>query len=76
MTEDAPIVPVRTKLWCADETLRMVIESVSDKRGIPATDVFWELVQSPVYDALYDPETGMWAEYPAMLLYDFTRHPK
>lgn len=45
MTDEAPIVPLSTKLRCADETLRMVIESVFAKRGIPATDVFFTLLK-------------------------------
>ena len=45
MTDEAPIVPLSTKLRSADETLRMVIESVFAKRGIPATDVFFTLLK-------------------------------
>lgn len=75
MTGQAPIVPLRTKLWCADETLRMILEPLAMRLGTSIEDTFWEFVKSPVYDALYDGETGMWAEGPAMLLDDFFRCP-
>ena len=47
-------VPKSTKIWCADETLRMAIEDIAAKKNIPTEQALFEFIQSPVYDALYD----------------------
>ncbi len=74
MTSTAPEVSVSAKIWCADETLRMAVEMLANKRGIPTIDALLEFVKSPVYDALYDVSTGMWGEGPTMLLDDLEHH--
>ena len=76
MTSTTPEVSVNAKLWCADENLRMAVEMLSKKRGISTTEALLEFVKSPVYDALYDVNTGMWGEGPTMLLDDLERHPQ
>lgn len=55
----------------AGETLRMAVELLSEKRGIPTEQALIQLISSPVYDALYDLDTGMWTQGPARLLEAF-----
>ena len=66
-------VPKSAKIWCADETLRMAIEDIAAKKNIPTEQALFEFIQSPVYDALYDIDTGMWGEGPAMLQDDYEK---
>lgn len=72
-----PVVrePSRTtanaKEHLAGEALRMAVEQLSEKRGIPAEQALILLISSPVYDALYDLDTGMWTQGPARLLEAF-----
>lgn len=69
-------VPESAKIWCADETLRMAVEDLAAKRSISTEQALFEFIQSPVYDALYDTDTGMWGEGPAMLLDDYEKCQK
>lgn len=63
------------KTWCAGETLRMAAEALAKRQEITPVDAFLKLVASPVYDAIYDLDTGMWGEGPAMLLDAYSKHP-
>ena len=49
----------------------MAVELLSEKRGIPAEQALIRFISSPVYDALYDLDTGMWTQGPTRLLEAF-----
>ena len=60
------------KLWCADSILTLAIQIASDETGKSEKEIFRAIVDSAVYDALYDGETDLWGMGPAYLL-DYCR---
>ncbi len=60
------------QLWCADTTLTLAIQMAAQERSEDEQTLFRLIVESPVYDALYDESTDLWAMGPAYLL-DFCR---
>lgn len=71
MVREASRTTANAKEHLAGETLRMAVELLSEKRGIPAEQALIRFISSPVYDALYDLDTGMWTQGPTRLLEAF-----
>ncbi len=61
-----------TQLWCADTTLTLAIQIAAEETGLSERELLERIVASPSYDALYDPDTELWASGPAYLL-DYVR---
>lgn len=46
----------------------MAAQMLAAEQGISGIDALVKLIKSPVYDAIYDLETGMWREGPSGIL--------
>ena len=46
------------------------------EQGISGIDSLKKLIKSPVYDAIYDLETGMWREGPSSILEAYKQRPE
>ena len=62
------IVTDQQKETCAILVMRSMLESYSKKHNIPFSEALEKFANSPVYDGLFDFETGLWAEGPDYLL--------
>ena len=56
------------KEWCATSTMRDMLFVLAEKKDIPYEDALIEFSDSPIYDLLFDYESGMWKEGPDYLL--------
>ncbi len=54
----------------------MAAQMLAAEQGITGIDALKKLIKSPVYDAIYDLETGMWREGPSGILEAYQAHPK
>ena len=54
----------------------MAAQMLAAEQGILGIDALVKLIKSPVYDAIYDLETGMWWEGPSGILEAYQAHPK
>ena len=68
VVREASRTTARSKPYMAGEVLRMAVEQLSEKRNISTEQALIQLISSPVYDALYDLDTGMFTQGPARLL--------
>ena len=57
-----------SKKFTADRALTMAAQMLAAEQGISGIDALVKLIKSPVYDAIYDLETGMWREGPSGIL--------
>lgn len=48
--------------------MRSMLETYSEKHNIPFSEALERFANSPVYDGLFDFDTGLWAEGPDYLL--------
>ena len=48
----------------ADLILTMAIQDYSAKMNLSKAEVRNQIIESGAYDALYDPETGLWTQGP------------
>ena len=60
----------------AELTLPMVAELLAAEQGISGLDALKKLIKSPVYDTIFDFETGMWREGPYSILEAYKQHPE
>ena len=65
-----------SKKLTADRVLTMAAQMLAAEQGISGIDALKKLIKSPVYDAIYDLETGMWREGPSSILEAYQAHPK
>ena len=65
-----------SKKFTADRALTMAAQMLAAEQGISGSDALEKLIKSPVYDAIYDLETGMWREGPSGILVAYQAHPK
>lgn len=56
------------KETCAVNTMRWMIETFSEKNNIPFEDAFFDFTKSPIYELLFDYESGVWREGPDYLM--------
>lgn len=65
----------RQKETCAVNTMRRMVEKYSEKNNIPFEDAFFDFTKSPIYELLFDYESGVWREGPdyLMALYEEVR---
>ena len=54
----------------------MAAQMLAAEQGISGIDALVKLIKSPVYDAIYDLETGMWREGPSSILEAYKQHPE
>lgn len=54
--------------WCAVSTMRDMLFNLADNKNISYEDALVEFADSPIYDLLFDYESGMWKEGPDYLL--------
>lgn len=73
--KDAP-VRASSKKFTADRALTMAAQMLAAEQGISGIDALVKLIKSPVYDAIYDLETGMWREGPSGILEAYKQHPE
>ena len=45
-----------------------MIEKYSEKNNIPFEDAFFDFTKSPIYELLFDYESGVWREGPDYLM--------
>lgn len=64
-----------SKKFTADRALTMAAQMLAAEQGISGIDALVKLIKSPVYDAIYDLETGMWREGPSSILEAYQAHP-
>lgn len=65
-----------SKKFTADRVLTMAAQMLAAEQEISGIDALVKLIKSPVYDAIYDLETGMWREGPSNILEAYKAHPK
>lgn len=65
-----------SKKFTADRALTMAAQMLAAEQGISGIDALVKLIKSPVYDAIYDLETGMWREGPSSILEAYQAHLK
>ena len=65
-----------SKKFPADRAPTMVAQMLAAEQGISGIDALKKLIKSPVYDPIYDLETGMWREGPSGILEAYQAHPK
>lgn len=73
--KDAPM-RASSKKFTADRAITMAAQMLAAEQGISGIDALVKLIKSPVYDAIYDLETGMWREGPSNILEAYQAHPK
>lgn len=73
--KDAPM-RASSKKFTADRVLTMAAQMLAAEQGISGIDALKKLIKSPVYDAIYDLETGMWREGPSSILEAYKQHPE
>ena len=71
VVKEASRTTAGSKKHIAGEVLRMAVEQLAETRNIPTEQALIQLISSPVYDALYDLDTGMFTQGPARLLEAF-----
>ena len=64
-----------SKKFTADRVLTMAAQMLAAEQEISGTNALVKLIKSPVYDAIYDLETGMWREGPSNILEAYPAHP-
>ena len=57
-----------SKKFTADRVLTMAAQMLAAEQEISEINALVKLIKSPVYDAIYDLETGMWWEGPSNIL--------
>lgn len=65
--KDAPM-GASSKKFTADRVLTMAAQMLAAEQEISEINALVKLIKSPVYDAIYDLETGMWWEGPSNIL--------
>ena len=65
-----------SKKFTADRALTMAAQMLAAEQGDLRDRCIVKLIKSPVYDAIYDLETGMWREGPSGILEAYQAHPK
>ena len=55
------------KELCAVQLMRCMLEKHSEKNSIPFEEDFFRFSASPVYEALFDFDTGIWRDGPDYL---------
>lgn len=65
--KDAPM-GASSKKFTADRVLTMAAQMLAAEQEISGINALAKLIKSPVYDAIYDLETGMWREGPSNIL--------
>lgn len=73
--KDAPM-RAPSKKFTADRALTMAAQMLAAEQGISGIDALKKLIKSPVYDAIYDLETGMWREGPSSILEAYKQRPE
>lgn len=58
-----------TMKFCADLILTDAIEDMAKEENISIQEARKRLLESPAYDALYDPKTELWQEGPDYFRY-------
>ncbi len=53
---------------CAVLNMRNVVAKISKQQDVPYAEALLLFTESPVYDTLFDFETGIWRESPEYLL--------
>ena len=61
-------VTAQQKEWCVLGTLCQAMEISAQEKQAKFADVFFEFVDTWVYEALFDFDTGLWREGPIYLL--------
>lgn len=56
------------KICCADLTIAQAAERLAEGEGISPEEALLRIIASPVYDAVYALDTGMWHASPELLL--------
>lgn len=64
----------KAKEWCADTSLTMAIEQIAKEDGISKEDALERFVSTPIYNALYALDTGLWSVGPANLIFLYRKH--
>ncbi len=67
-SENNNIVTDQQKETCAILVMRSMLETYSEKYNIPFSEALERFANSPIYDGLFDFDTGLWAEGPDYLL--------
>lgn len=65
--KDAPM-RASSKKFTAGRVLTMAAQMLAAEQEISGINALVKLIKSPVYDAIYDLETGMWREGPSNIL--------
>ena len=65
-----------SKKFTADRAITMAAQLLAAEQEISGIDALVKLIKSPVYDAIYDMESGMWREGPSGILEDYKQHPE
>ena len=65
-----------SKKFTADRAITMAAQMLAAEQEISGIDALVKLIKSPVYDAIYDLETGMWREGPSNILEAYQAYPK
>lgn len=60
-------LPNDTKEACAVETMRYMLENLSQDKGISFQDALIMFSNSPIYNVLFDLDTEVWKEGPDYL---------
>ena len=55
------------KEMCAVQIMRLMLEKHSEKHGIPFEEDLFSFSSSPIYETLFDYDTGVWREGPDYL---------
>ena len=67
-SENNNIVTDQQKETCAILVMRSMLEIYSEKHNISFSEALERFANSPIYDGLFDFDTGLWAEGPDYLL--------